>query len=73
MIDTQIRWGFPDGTVVRNPPAKVRDTRDAALIPESGRSSGVGNGNPLGILTWKIPWTEKPCGPQSMEVTKSCL
>ena len=35
MIDTQIRWGFPDGKVVRNPPANVRDTRDAALIPES--------------------------------------
>jgi len=35
MIDTQIRWGFPDGTVVRNPPTNVRDTRDAALIPES--------------------------------------
>ena len=32
MIDTQIRWGFPDGG---NPPANVRDTRDAALIPES--------------------------------------
>ena len=35
MIDTQIRWGFPDGKVVRNPPANVRDTRDEALIPES--------------------------------------
>ena len=28
-------------------PVKARVTRDAGLIPESGRSSGVGNGNPL--------------------------
>ena len=25
----------------------ARDTRDAALIPGSGRSPGIGNGNPL--------------------------
>ena len=30
------------GTVVKNPPANVRD---AGLIPGSGRSPGVGNGN----------------------------
>ena len=30
-----------------------------------GRSPGVGNGNPLSILAWKIPWTEKPGGLQS--------
>ena len=23
------------------------------------------------ILAWKIPWTEKPCGLQSMELPKS--
>ena len=36
--------GFPNGTVVKNPPA---DARDAGLTPELGRSLGVGNGNPL--------------------------
>ena len=30
--------------MVKNPPA---DRGDAGLIPESGRSPGVGNGNPL--------------------------
>ena len=40
---------FPDGTVAKNPPANAGvsgDTRDTVLIPGSGRSSGVGNGNP---------------------------
>ena len=35
------------GTVVKNPPADARDTRDASSIPGSGRSCGGGNGNPL--------------------------
>ena len=41
---------FPDGTVVKNPPANAGvsgDTRDTVSIPGSGRSSGVGNGSPL--------------------------
>ena len=33
--------------VVKNPPAKARDVRDAGPIPGSGRSPGGGNGNPL--------------------------
>ena len=33
--------------VVRNPPAKARDRRDAGSILESGRSPGWGNANPL--------------------------
>ena len=32
---------------VKNPPASARDTRDAGLIPGSGRSPGEGNGKPL--------------------------
>ena len=37
-------WGFPGGTVVRNPPVNARDM---GLIPGSGRSPGRGNVNPL--------------------------
>ena len=33
--------------VVKNLPANSEGTRDAGLIPESGRSSGEGNGSPL--------------------------
>ena len=49
----RVRWwemklmvdkGFPDGSVVKNLPANVRDT---GSIPGSGRSPGEGNGNPV--------------------------
>ena len=36
--------GFQGGSVVKNLPA---DTGDPGSIPGSGRSLGVGNGNPL--------------------------
>ena len=38
---------FPDGSVVKNLPASAGDAGDLGLIPGSGRSPGVGNGNPL--------------------------
>ena len=33
--------------MIKNPSASEGDTRDAVLIPESGKFPGVGNGNPL--------------------------
>ena len=33
--------------LVKNPPGHARDAEDSGSIPRSGRSSGVGNGNPL--------------------------
>ena len=33
--------------MVKNPPADAGDAGDTGLIPGSGRSPGVGNGNPL--------------------------
>ena len=33
--------------MVKNPPANAEDIGDTGLIPRSGRSLGVGNGNPL--------------------------
>ena len=38
------RWGFPDGSVVKNLPANAQDVD---LIPGSGRSPGEGKGYPL--------------------------
>ena len=61
-----IYMGFPGGTVVENLFANAGDTGDLGLIPGLGRAPGEGNGNPLSILAWKIPWTEEPGGPQSM-------
>ena len=37
---------FPGGAVVKNLPANAGDARDTGLIPKSGRSPGMGNGNP---------------------------
>ena len=39
--------GFSGGAMVKSPPANAGDTRDSGLTPGSGRSSGVGSGNPL--------------------------
>ena len=37
-------WGFPGGSVVKNPPANAGDK---GSIPGLGRSPGERNGNPL--------------------------
>ena len=52
--------------VVKNPPAKARDRRDAGSFPGSGRSPGGGNGyHHSSILAWRIPGTEELGGLQS--------
>ena len=50
--------------MVENLPANAGDAGDAGLTLGSRRSPGVGNGNPLSIFAWKIPWTEEPGGLQ---------
>ena len=47
------------------------NAEDTGSILGSGRSPGEENGNPLSILAWGIPWTEKPGGLQSMGSQKS--
>ena len=39
---------------------------DPGSVPESGRSSGEGNGNSLQSLAWKIPWSKEHSRLQSM-------
>ena len=47
---------------------------DPGSIPASGRSPGGRKGNPLqhsclkSILAWRLPWTEKPGGLQSIRL-----
>ena len=38
---------FPGGSVVKDLTASIGDAGDRGLILESGRSPGIGNGNPL--------------------------
>ena len=47
--------GFPSGTVIKNVPANAGDARDAGSTPGSGRSHGVGNGNPLQYACLESP------------------
>ena len=48
---TELNWntfkGFPDGSVVKNPPTSTGDARGMVSISGLGRSPIVGNGNPL--------------------------
>ena len=53
--------GFPDGSVVKNPPANAGDTGDALEEEKATRFS---------ILAWKTPWTEDPGGLQSIGLQK---
>ena len=52
-----VRYGFPGGTMVKNPPANAGDVRDVDLIPGLERSPGTHSN----ILAWRIPWTVE-CG-----------
>ena len=52
--------------MVKNSSANAGDLRDLGSIPESGRSSRGGNGNPLQYSCLEIPRTEEPGGLQSM-------
>ena len=54
--------------LVKNPPANAGDTRDASLIPGSGRFLEEKMAPHSSVLTWEIPWTEKPGRPKSMEL-----
>ena len=48
-------WAFQVVLVVKNLPADAGYTRNAGLIPGSGRFPGEGNGNPL-----QYSWLENP-------------
>ena len=52
--------------VVKNLSASAGDVRDRDSILGSGRSPGGGHGSPLQDLAWRILWTEKLGGLQSM-------
>ena len=53
--------------MVNNLPANAGDSGDTGSIPGSGRSPGLGNGNPLQYsCLGKIPWAEEPGGLQSV-------
>ena len=57
-------WDVLGGSVVKNPPV-MQETRDRSLgweDPLENRMATHSN-----ILAWRIPWTEKPGGLQSIQ------
>ena len=52
--------GFPGDSVVQNPCAIAGDAGDKGSIPESGRSPGEGNGNPLQYSCLENPMYRGP-------------
>ena len=62
--------GFPGGSEVKNPPAIAGDTAgDTGLIPNSGRSPGGENGNPLQCSSWEDPLDRSLWGRRESDVT----
>ena len=55
--------GFPGGSDGKE---SACNTGGSDSVPGSGRSPGEGNGYPLHIVAWRIPWTEEPGSLQPM-------
>ena len=73
---------FPDGSMVKNPPANGGDAEDAGSIPGSGRCPGRGNENTLqcsclknpvnrGSLTGYSPWSHRVRHDQTTEHSRA--
>ena len=56
-------WGFHGGSVVKNLPA-IQETQVQSLAQEYLLEKEMATHSC--ILAWRIPWTEKPSGLQSM-------
>ena len=54
-LPTREQWDFPDGSMIKNLPASTGDSGDAGSVPQLGRSSRGGNGNPLQYSFWENP------------------
>ena len=60
--------GFPDGQMVRNPPA-MQKTWVRSLGQEDTLEKGMATHS--SIFAWRIPWTEEPGRLQSMGCKES--
>ena len=67
-----IAKGFPDDSVVKNPPT-VQETQVQSLGWEDSLEEEMAIYSSIlsSILAWEIPWTEEPGGLQSMGLQKN--
>ena len=54
--------GLPGGSMVKNMPGNAGEAGDAGSVPESGRSPGVGNGDPLQYSCLENPTDRRLAG-----------
>ena len=54
-MSLMLLWGSRVVQLVKNLPAIAGDARDEGVIPEPGRSPGIGNGNPLQYFCLENP------------------
>ena len=67
LLQYRCSLGFLGGSVIKNPPAKQTWVR--SLGGEDPLEGGMATHS--SIRAWSIPWTEEPCGLQSMGVTQN--
>ena len=67
LVEFTVEEGFPDGSVVKNPPAYARDV---GLIPGPERSPGEGRGNPLQYFCLENPHGQRSLVGYSSQVRK---
>ena len=60
--------GFPNGSEVKNLPV-MQEIRVQSLGQEDPLEKEMADNS--SVLAWKIPWTEKPRGLQSLGLQKS--
>ena len=65
-----LHLGFPGGTSGKDPAANAGDMREAGSIPGREDPLEEGKATHSSILAWKIPWTEKPGGLQSVRLQR---
>ena len=66
-----VMWDFQVVLVVKNPPANGGDIRDVGSVSGSGKSLGVGNGNPLQYSSLENPMDREAWWATVHGVTKS--
>ena len=54
LVSSSTNWGFPDGSAVKNLPAKAGDIRDLGLIPGQENLLEKEMATHSGILAWEI-------------------
>ena len=59
-------WELPQWLSSKESTCSAGATGDMGSVPASGRSPGGEMATHSSILAWRIPWTEKPGGLQSI-------